>query len=166
VKQLLLLRHAKSSWDDPDLDDHERPLNKRGRREAPRIGRLLRHEDLVPDCIVTSTALRARTTAQSVAEACGYAGEVILARNLYAAEPAEYLRVAAGLDEDPDTLLLVGHNPGIEELLGILIGKARSMPTAALARVGVPIGSWKELDPGTRGKLLGFWRAKELPENA
>nr|NIL98123.1 hypothetical protein [Planctomycetales bacterium]NIP70269.1 hypothetical protein [Planctomycetales bacterium] len=71
MKTLLLLRHAKSSWDDSALDDHDRPLNKRGKRDAPRMGQLLVQQDLVPDCILTSTARRARKTAEAVAKACG-----------------------------------------------------------------------------------------------
>ena len=74
MKLLLILRHAKSSWKDPDLDDHDRPLNKRGRRDAPRMGRLLRKEDLLPDLILSSTAVRARMTAEMVADASRYRG--------------------------------------------------------------------------------------------
>jgi phosphohistidine phosphatase len=72
MKSILILRHAKSSRKDPDLTDHDRPLNKRGKRDAPRMGRLLRKENLVPDIIISSTAMRARATAQAVAKASGY----------------------------------------------------------------------------------------------
>jgi len=78
MKTLLVLRHAKSSWDDPALGDHERPLNKRGRRDAPRMGELVREYGLIPDVVISSDAVRARRTAEAVAEAARYAGEILL----------------------------------------------------------------------------------------
>ena len=80
MKTLLLLRHAKSSWSDPTLPDHDRPLNKRGIHDAPRMGKLLRHEHLMPDLILSSTAVRAKKTAELVAKACKYKGEIALNR--------------------------------------------------------------------------------------
>jgi phosphohistidine phosphatase len=74
MKSVLILRHAKSSWKDPDLPDHDRPLNKRGKHDAPLMGRLLKREDLVPDVIISSTAMRARATAEAVAKGSGYKG--------------------------------------------------------------------------------------------
>jgi phosphohistidine phosphatase len=78
MKTLLVLRHAKSSWNDTSLDDHERPLNKRGRRDGPRMGELVREHRLTPDIIISSDAVRARRTAEAVAEAARYAGEIVL----------------------------------------------------------------------------------------
>ena len=83
MKSILLLRHAKSSRKDPDLTDHDRPLNKRGKRDAPRMGRLLKKEHLVPDIIISSTAIRARSTAEAVAKASGYKGDITFNRSLY-----------------------------------------------------------------------------------
>ena len=90
MKTLLILRHAKSDWETPDVADHDRPLNGRGKRDAPRMGRLLRDENLVPDLIISSTAKRARKTAKLVAEASGYEGEIRLAETLYLAGPEAY----------------------------------------------------------------------------
>ena len=93
MKSVLLLRHAKSSSKHPDLADHDRPLNKRGKRDAPLIGRLLKKEDLVPEIIISSTATRARSTAEAVSKASGYRGEIVLNKSLYAAGPDAYLNV-------------------------------------------------------------------------
>ena len=83
MKTVLLLRHAKSSWDNPAVDDHERPLNKRGLKAAPRMGQLIADEGLKPDVIVSSTAVRAATTAAAIAEECGYDGEIHYTDDLY-----------------------------------------------------------------------------------
>ena len=94
MKTLLLLRHAKSSWKDESLTDHDRPLNKRGKKTAPLMGHLLREKNLVPDLVVSSTAVRARSTAEAAAEACGYPGEITLTDELYLATAGEILRYA------------------------------------------------------------------------
>jgi phosphohistidine phosphatase len=78
MKSVLILRHAKSSWKHPELADHDRPLNRRGKRDTPLMGRLLKKEDLVPEIIISSTATRARSTAEAVAKSSGYKGEIIL----------------------------------------------------------------------------------------
>jgi len=91
MKTLLVLRHAKSSWDDSALDDHERPLNQRGRRDAPRMGKLMREYGLIPDVVLSSDAVRARLTADAVAEAASFTGEIRLDSHLYLAGPADIL---------------------------------------------------------------------------
>jgi phosphohistidine phosphatase len=83
MKTLLIMRHAKSSWKDPDLPDHDRPLNKRGKHDAPSMGKLLKDEDLIPDLIISSTAARAKKTAELVAKACKYKGEISLNQSLW-----------------------------------------------------------------------------------
>lgn len=163
MKTLLLLRHAKSSWDDDDLDDHDRPLNKRGKKAAPRMGQILREKGLVPDLIVSSTAKRARRTAELAAEAARYEGEVVLDQTLYLAPPQRYVRVAAGVDDRVQRLMLVGHNPGIEMCLDLLCGQEEAMPTAALALISVPVNRWSEISPDLACKLEAMWRPKELP---
>jgi phosphohistidine phosphatase len=162
VKTLLLLRHAKSSWDDPGLDDHDRPLNKRGRRDAPRMGRLLRDEKLLPDVVLCSTAERARETADATSEASGFSGETRFLRGLYLASPADILAALRAIEADVRTAMVVGHNTGIEELLALLTGAGEHLPTGALARISLPVKGWKELGPGVRGRLVGLWRPKDL----
>lgn len=162
MKTLLVLRHAKSSHDDPELDDHDRPLNHRGRTDAPRMGRLIAREGIVPGAVLASTALRARDTAERAAAAAGFAGPVRRERALYLAEPDGILEILRTVDDGVSTVLVVGHNPGLEELVEMLTGRSEHLPTAALARVRLPVTRWASVATGTRGSLVGFWRPKDL----
>ena len=162
MKTLLILRHAKSSWKEARLGDHGRPLNERGKRDAPRIGVLLRKEDLVPGMILSSTAKRAQQTAEAVVEESGYPGEIQLSRELYAAGPEAYLEAIQSLAGEPDSVLVVGHNPGLEELVEILTGETVRLPTAALAQVALSIERWQELSEEVRGELVNLWVPREL----
>jgi len=161
MKTLLLLRHAKSSWDEPAMDDHDRPLNKRGKQDAPRAGQWLAKEGLLPELIYSSTAKRARATVELAVEASNYQGDVLYSHDLYAATPSACLAALAGLADKYQRVMLVGHNPGLEELLLQLTGELQLLPTAALAQISLPIQKWGELNSGTRGKLLSVWRPKE-----
>ena len=164
MKTLLILRHAKSSWGDPSLADHERPLNARGKRDAPRMGRLARDERLGPDLIISSDAVRARLTAEAMAEAIGYRRQILLDARLYHASPAEILAaLRRAVQDDVSTVMIVGHNPGLEELMAQLTGDREPIPTAALAQIALPIQRWADLHPSTRGACVGLWRPKELP---
>jgi phosphohistidine phosphatase len=160
-KTLLLLRHAKSSWSDSALPDSERPLNRRGERDAPRMGGLLRQLRLIPDVIISSDAVRARMTAEAVAAAAGYAAEILFDQLLYAASPKDIVSVIATMPDTAGTVLIVGHNPELEELIERLTGEPQDMPTAALAQIVVPIDGWRDLDLATRGTLVGLWRPKD-----
>ena len=162
MKTLLVLRHAKSSWSDPTLDDHERPLNKRGRRDGPRMGKLVREYGLMPDVVISSDAVRARLTAKAVVEAARYAGEILLDPQLYLASPADIFSLLRTVHEKAETVMIVGHNPGLEELLEQLTGEQQDLPTAALAQIVLPIDQWRDLKVSTRGRLMGHWRPKEL----
>lgn len=163
MKTLLLMRHAKSSWKDEQLPDHERPLTKRGKRNAPRMGRLLREAEQVPDLILASSAKRAVDTAESVADQCRYKGEIKVCDELYAAPLEAVVQVVQSLDSPYERVLVVGHNPGLEELLEKLTGKAESLPTAAVAQVALPVQAWQELTLDTGGQLVSLWRPKDLP---
>jgi len=162
LKTLLLLRHAKSSWADDNMADFDRPLNERGQKDAPRMGELLVRQELVPDLIITSAAKRAATTAKRVAEAAGYEGDIRRNEHLYLAEPEEYVTVARQVDDTVNCLLLVGHNPGIEELVELLGGVEEQMPTAALACFHLPIAHWRDLKPKQKYELDHVWRPREL----
>lgn len=162
MKTLLVVRHAKSSWDDPALDDHERPLSKRGQRDAPRMGELVRQYGLTPDVVISSDALRARLTAEAVAEAARYPGEILLDPHLYMAGPADILSLLPKVQENAKTVMIVGHNPGLEQLVEQLTGKRQDLPTAALAQIGLPIDQWRDFKRWMRGTLVGLWRPKEL----
>jgi len=162
MKTLLLLRHAKSSWKHPELADHDRPLNKRGKRTAPHMGALLQEEDLMPDLILCSSAVRAYMTALIVAKACGYAGEIKKSRKLYLAEPQDYIEVLHEVPESHARVLVVGHNPGLEALVEALTGEAMAMPTAALAQMELSLPRWSDLAMDSDCKLVNVWRPKDL----
>jgi phosphohistidine phosphatase len=166
MKTLLLMRHAKSSWKIKNIPDHERPLNKRGRRDAPRMGQLLQDRELVPQLILSSSALRARQTAELVAETAGYSAEILFRDDLYMAEAEGYIHA---LHEVPDTIervMLIGHNPGLETLLQLLSNRIESLPTAVLAHLVLPIDQWDILNSTVEGELIEIWRPKELSEEA
>ena len=161
MKTLLVLRHAKSSWNDSSLDDRERPLNARGRGDAPRVGDLLRGKGLTPDLIITSDAVRAHTTAQAVSEAAGVAADILVDPRLYLAGPQDIIAVLQSVaDDNVRIVLLVGHNPGLEELVAQLTGVAEDLPTAALVKLTVPIETWAELSISTGATLVDIWRPK------
>ena len=162
MKTLLILRHAKSSWKNPTLADHDRPLNKRGKRDAPRMGELLRDEGLVPDLILCSTAKRAQLTAEVVAEYCGYEGEVQLCREFYPGAPEDYIEALRAVSSDHDQVMVIGHNPGLEALLADLTDEYERLPTAALALVTMPIEDWPQLTAYTEGKLANRWYPRQL----
>ena len=163
MKTLLILRHAKSSWQNPDLSDHDRPLNKRGLNDAHRMGKLLYDEDLLPDLILCSSAKRAQKTAELLIEASGYTGEFQVSRDLYAHYSEAYLMILSEMDNVYQSIMIVGHNPGLEELLNTLTGEWHRMPTASLAEVALPIDDWSILDDEIDGVLVNLWRPKELP---
>jgi phosphohistidine phosphatase len=163
MKTLLVLRHAKSSRRDPALDDHERPLNKRGQRDALQMGELVRKHRLTPDIIISSDAVRARLSAEAVAEAARYEGEILLDQRLYIGSPAGILAVLRTVRETKaGTVMIVGHNPGLEELVEQLTGEQHDLPTAALAGIVLLIDRWRDLRVSTRGTLFGLWGPKEL----
>jgi phosphohistidine phosphatase len=163
MKTLLVLRHAKSSWDDLGLDDHDRPLNSRGERDAPRMGQLVRDLELMPDLIISSDATRARLTAEAMSDAAGYEGTILLERRLYHASPSEIVDLLHDVvDAELETVMIVGHNPGLEELVTKLTGSREDVPTAALAQIELPIERWSNLTPATRGTLVGMWRPRDV----
>jgi phosphohistidine phosphatase len=123
MKSILTLRHAKSSWKHPELNDHDRPLNKRGKRDAPLMGELLKNELLIPEFIISSDAKRAHSTAKIVAKAAGYKGEIALNQAIYAARPPAYIDVLRNLSNEYTRVLMIGHNPGLEELVSMLTVK-------------------------------------------
>jgi phosphohistidine phosphatase len=162
MKTLLILRHAKSSWKFPDLTDHDRPLNSRGKRDAPLIGNKLAKEGLVPDVIIASSAIRAHATAKKVAKASGYRGEIVIESSLYGGGPQTYLKIVRNQLDRHNKILLVGHNPDVEQLLDILTGTEVIMPTCALAHVSLILERWLDLNNNTKGRLIKVWRPKEM----
>src|SRR5690606_33777596 len=163
MRQLLLLRHAKSSWDDAGVRDHDRVLNERGEATAPRMGRLLAELGLVPDRVLSSTAARARRTAELVAAAAGLGADAItVSEDLYLAPPATIVDVIRRKGGDAARVLVVAHNPGLEELVASLAGRPEAFPTAALAALSIDIEDWKDLALLSPARVDGVWRPREL----
>jgi len=167
MKELTLIRHAKSDWAEAGLDDHDRPLNDRGERDAPRMGRALAARGLKPDAMVTSTALRAHATAGKIAAELAFPeARLIREAALYLARPDEILRVVQGLDESAGSAVLFGHNPGMHEAAHLLLRpadaeKIREFPTCAVARIRLPFEYWGTVAFG-KGELVEFLIPREL----
>ncbi len=163
MKTLLLLRHAKSSWDDVSLRDFERPLADRGKRDAPRMGEELRLRAPLPDLIISSPAARARQTAQAVVDAGGLTARLEFNESIYGATSAELMRLIRRMPDTVDCALMVGHNPGFEEVVSRLTGSDERMPTAALACIEFQIDHWNDLEDGA-GRLVWLLTPKKLKE--
>ena len=159
-RELLILRHAKSDWTDGAADDFDRPLSGRGRRDAPRVGVWLKHAGLVPDQVLSSPARRARQTASAVCKALGIPKAAITwDPAIYEASRAGLLGVLAGCPPTADRVLLIGHNPGLEDLLLYLTNEpppptpdGKLLTTAALARLAMP-DDWQGALAGTAALL-------------
>jgi phosphohistidine phosphatase len=157
MKTLLIVRHAKSSWKHVDVADHDRPLKKRGKRDAKRLGQQLLDRDLVPQLIISSTAKRARGTAKRIAKTSNYAGELTLKHELYHAGPMGYIRVIQSIDDRLQRVMIVGHNPALEVLLEVLTGEARWLPTGAMVCVDLPVDTWPEVQEYLKGEVVCHW---------
>jgi phosphohistidine phosphatase len=161
VKRLLLMRHAKSSWKNSEIPDHDRPLKKRGQRDAEKMGKMLKSKKLVPDLIISSTAVRAEKTAEIFAKACKYAGEIVFSDSLYMAEPADIVKVLKDHAKKQKTVMVIGHNPGLEAFLQIMTGKVESLPTSSIAYMATKIDSWEDISSEEDVKLKNLWRPKD-----
>ena len=161
MKRLLILRHAKSSWADSSQQDWQRPLNPRGLRDAPRVGEWLRKRAIVPSIIITSDAVRARTTAQAVAQAAGYPREIVSDPSLYHAKPDDLLDALNVVSDAADTVLIVGHNPGLEDFVLLLTGEHHGLVTAALVALDVPIDRWSDLDGTIAASVVETWQPRD-----
>lgn len=164
MKTLFLMRHAKSSWKDDSLDDHERPLKKRGKKDIKLIAKIMKKNNFDPDLIITSSAVRAKDTADLLAEALGYKGKIIVSDDLYMGEPADYMKILKNIKDKNNSVLMVGHNPGLEAYLQIIDGEIEALPTAGLGHLLLAIEDWSEITLETMGDLVGFWKPKDLRE--
>ncbi|MAC19914.1 MAG: hypothetical protein CMJ23_09620 [Phycisphaerae bacterium] len=162
-RELILFRHAKSSWSDAGLRDHDRPLNERGRRDAERMGRLAAEVDLVPDIILSSDSTRTRETVAIWIAAASWNGPVRWEQKLYHASPGVLLETAKGVGPDVGRVMLVAHNPGIEELSGAIFGRPVEVPTGTMISAHLKAASWAEssIDDFMPDEIR---RPRELPE--
>ncbi len=166
MKRLTLIRHAKSSWKDNTLADFDRPLNKRGLRDAPRMGALLRNHDIVPEVILSSPARRAATTANLLARALGVPNDhVRLVKAIYGADLPTLYYLVHSLDDTLAHVAIVGHNPAMHWLCTDLTGTAlESFVTCAVADLALDVEDWGQVVPGT-GRLLHFLTPRDTRSN-
>jgi phosphohistidine phosphatase len=167
ARQLIVLRHAKSDWDSETLMDFDRPLAKRGAKDAPRMGKWLHEQGLIPDHVLSSPAERAKQTTLRVCAALGIAeADIHWDAQLYAASRETLCRALADCPPTAGRVLLVGHNPGLEELLIYLCGTVplapdgKLLPTASAAQLMMP-EDWTRLAPGS-AHLIGITRPRSL----
>jgi len=148
MKTLVLMRHAKSDWGAQYDSDFQRPLNARGLRDAPVMAAFLAQHNLLPEMVVTSPAQRARATADYVVREDMFLGELIEDNRIYLASATMLLDVIHDLPEASERIMLVGHNPGMEDLIAALGGGAVRMPTAAIASLRLYADTWADVQPG------------------
>ncbi|MEQ1762962.1 MAG: histidine phosphatase family protein [Pyrinomonadaceae bacterium] len=160
MKTIYLLRHAKSSWDDATLSDFERPLNERGLNTAPFMGEVITRRGYTPEVVISSPAKRAATTAELVKESAGLNADLRTDHRIYEASPNTLRTVASETGDDVDSVMLVGHNPGMEGFVRYLTGQVEPMPTAGLAVIELSIDSWKDLDADC-GSIVEIIRPKD-----
>jgi len=156
MKTLYLLRHAKSDWSDPALPDHDRPLNKRGKQGRRAVADHV--AGTAVDLVVCSTARRARSTAKPVVEALGC--PVDFDGSVYGAGPDELLDVLHALDDGLGAVMLVGHNPSMEDLTDVLCGASPAYPTAALGTIQLDVNRWVDVVPNC-GTLAAFFTVRD-----
>jgi phosphohistidine phosphatase len=163
MKILYLVRHAKSSWKFPELSDHDRPLNKRGKRDAPDMANRLKSKGVLPDTLISSTANRAYTTAQNIAKGIGFsAAEIIPNSDLFHAESSEIIEVIQGINNTHESAMIFGHNPGFTTTANRLINLGiDNIPTCGVLVISFAVDSWSEID-SNKGELVFYDYPKKV----
>ena len=148
MKKLILIRHAKSAWDDPSLADHDRPLAERGLRDAPMMAKRLNKRGIQADLMISSSALRAKETAKFVAKELGYSKDkIVLESSLFHASPHSILKYLRNQDDRYDTILVFGHNPGFTDFVTYLGADIDNLPTAGHFGFKLNSAHWADLKP-------------------
>jgi phosphohistidine phosphatase len=160
MKTLCLVRHAKSSWDEPDLTDIERPLNERGKKDIPRMGKKLKEKRVFPDIMLSSPARRAHETCRGIAKVLDFPPEkIILDKRLYHADKDQILKIiqeVKDLNDDEEVVMIFGHNPGLTDFANSLLGQAiNNVPTCGVIRAAINVKSWKDVKYGS-GEMKDF----------
>ncbi len=166
MKVLYLVRHAKSSWDDETLADIDRPLNKRGKKDAPEMGERLKRQNIQPDLLISSPAKRARATAKKIAKKIEYPKEKIkIEEEIYEGEPDQYLELLKNISDHYPSVMVFGHNPGITEFSNALCGvQIHNIPTCGIVSIHFEINEWQQIDYN-KGKLVFFDYPKKSPSS-
>ena len=160
MKTLFLLRHAKSDWTDESLPDFERPLNERGREACETISDFLKEENIQPELIICSPAARARETIKIIMRTAQLQSALRFDERIYEASLGRLMGLISQIENEAESALLVGHNPGFEQLVKALSGRNETMPTAALAKITLRASNWSSVPAG--GTLDWIVRPKEL----
>ena len=157
MKKLYLVRHAKSSWDDPSLDDIDRPLNQRGKKDAPEMGERLNKQKIFPDLLVSSPGKRARSTAKKIAKKIGYpAKDILIDDALYHGSDDMLIDIVRKLPDSVQSAMLFGHNPGFTSFANQLCNiNIYNIPTAGIVAIDFRTENWKDVEYG-RGELVFF----------
>lgn len=163
MKKLYIIRHAKSSWSDAALNDFERPLNKRGKANAPIMGKRLKKKGIMPDIIISSTAKRAKSTAEMIVKEIGYEKKVLFNENIYEASVDEFRKILTALDDKQSTVFLVGHNPELNMLVDYYVKFYENIPTCGVVEIEFDCERWAEIEP-KNAKLLSFDYPKKSDE--
>lgn len=173
MRRLLLLRHAKSSWDDSSLHDFQRPLSTRGREAAPRIAQFMHHHGYDPDYILCSASLRTRQTLGPLLSKFDQDMHIDIRRDLYECSFQRYWAIIQDIPSSAITPLIIGHNPATAAIAATLIGSGsqqaiahmdHKFPTAALAVIDCATNTWRDLEKGI-GHLVDFVTPRQLDEN-
>ena len=157
LRRLVVLRHAKSAWDSDAQGDHDRPLNKRGKRDAPQVGARIAELGWVPQRVISSDAKRTKQTWERMAEAFEPEPDAVFTNNLYAAGFAEVKKVVGKVEDSVDTLMIVGHNPGWEQVVEVLSGEGMRLTTCNAVLLSVKADSWK----AAMGRS-GSWKVEQV----
>lgn len=145
MKKLYIIRHAKSDWSNPGLDDFDRPLNKRGKKNAPYMGELLRINGVLPDLIISSPAYRARETAKIIAQEVMYHKEIMYNEYIYEADLKTILDIVTFIEDENDNVFLIGHNPSINILAFYMVDFNENIPTCGIVEIEFDCDSWREI---------------------
>ena len=155
MKKLYLIRHAKSDWSNPSLDDYDRPLNKRGKKNAPKIGVYFNKRRIYPDLIISSPAYRARTTALKIAKKINYLELIEFNEHLYEASLKTILEIISFIEDENDDVFIIGHNPSLNMLAFYLVEFTKNIPTSGVLEIEFNCDSWREIKK-SNAKLLSF----------
>jgi phosphohistidine phosphatase len=164
MKILYVLRHAKSSWDNPNIADFDRPLNERGLKTAPFVGEIMLKNNFQPEFLISSPAIRARETADLVKISAHLKTSVSFDERIYEASPQTLLHIVSELNDSVNSAMIIGHNPGLEALIKALTGEFQAMPTAGLAVIDLDTENWSSINSES-GKLRTVIRPKEKLKN-
>lgn len=163
MRKLYIIRHAKSSWKESAVSDFERPLNKRGSINAPFMGNVLKHKNVMPDMILSSPALRTKTTAEILAYTIDFCKDIVFNEEIYEANDVILHKILTNIPNEVATLFLVGHNPGLQMLAEHYVDFVDDIPTTAILEIEFVCGKWSEIS-SQNARLLSFDYPKKYKE--